>query len=225
MTRSCRLLRADSHALAVLVLGICATSLVTPAIAQSSAGARPNILVIIGDDMGVETLASFGVGTRTPTTATLDELAALGVSFNHMWAQALCSPTRATILTGRYGFRTGVGGPTGDGDTRGYIPEPLPAPDGVIELGGMAGGMGMGMGMGGGAEGGMGAFPALAAGGARWGISLDEFTLTQALATQPDIHYDKAAIGKWHLADVRNGWQDHPNLIGFDHDQPSHTRF
>ena len=28
---------------------------------------------------------------------------------------------------------------------------------------------------------------------------------------------DKAAIGKWHLADVRNGWEDHPNIIGFDH--------
>ncbi|MEE8093450.1 MAG: sulfatase-like hydrolase/transferase, partial [Gammaproteobacteria bacterium] len=140
---------------------------------------------------------------------------------NNMWAQAMCSQTRATILTGRYGFRTGEGGPTGDGDTQGYIPQSLPAPDGVIELGGMAGGMAGGMGMGGGmgdgAAGGMRAFPALAAGGARWGISLDEFTLTQALATQPDIHYDKAAIGKWHLADVRNGWQDHPNLVGFDH--------
>lgn len=215
MAQSCRLLRADSYILAVWLLSVCAFSVSVPAIAQSSAAARPNILVIIGDDMGVETLASFGVGTQTPTTATLDELAAQGVSFNNMWAQAMCSPTRATILTGRYGFRTGVGGPTGDGETRGYIPEPLAVPDGVVEFGGMAGGMGMGAA--GGMGGGIGAFPALPAGGARWGISLDEFTLTQALGTHPDIHYDKAAFGKWHLADVRNGWQDHPNIIGFDH--------
>jgi len=175
--------------------------------ARADTDRQPNILAIIGYDMGVETLPSYGVGSQTPTTATLDRLADSGVRFSTMWAQPVCSPTRATILTGRYGFRTGVGGPTGDGEARGFIPEPLPVPAGVVEFGGMAGGMGMA----GGGPGGMGA------GGTRWGISLDEYTLTQALETHPSTDYDKAAIGKWHLADVRNGWQDHPNLIGFDH--------
>ena len=181
-----------------------ASVLLTLAIAGGTAHAQdasvPNILVIIGDDMGIETLASFGVGTNTPTTATLDALAEQGVSFANMWAQPVCSPTRATILTGRYGFRTGVGGPTGDQTTRGEMPEPPPVPPGVVEFarGGGMGGMG-GM------------------GGARWGITRDEFTLTQAFNTRPDLGYDKAAIGKWHLADNRNGWQDHPNLVGFDH--------
>ncbi len=172
-------------------------------IVHAQGDSSPNILVIIGDDMGIETLASFGVGTDTPKTAALDALAERGVSFTNMWAQPVCSPTRATIMTGRYGFRTGVGGPTGDGDARGEIPEPPPVPAGVVEFprrGGMGGGMGGG-----------------GTGGARWGIALDEFTLTQAFNTRPDLGYDKAAIGKWHLSDVRNGWQDHPNLIGFDH--------
>ena len=169
-------------------------------------GSRPNILVILGDDMGVETLGSFGVGTQTPRTATLDALAERGVRFTNMWSQAMCSPTRATILTGRYGFRTGVGGPTGDSDARGPMPEPPPVPAGVVEFG-MGTGMGMGMG---------GMFAALGT-GARWGIAPDEITLTQVIAERPELGYDKAAIGKWHLADIRNGWQDHPNLVGFDH--------
>ncbi len=49
MTRSCRLLPADSHALAVWLLGICADSASVAATAPSSAAARSTVLVIIGD--------------------------------------------------------------------------------------------------------------------------------------------------------------------------------
>ena len=46
-----------------------------PALILSGAlNAAPNILLLIGDDMGVETLASYGVGENPPTTAALDEL-------------------------------------------------------------------------------------------------------------------------------------------------------
>ena len=44
-----------------------------------SAEATPNILLIIGDDMGVETLSSYGVGESPPTTAALD-----AVSYTHL---------------------------------------------------------------------------------------------------------------------------------------------
>ena len=195
--------RPDSRNMRAMA-AICLLVAVSAASAQELDGSRPNILVILGDDMGVETLASFGVGTQTPRTATLDALAERGVRFTNMWSQAMCSPTRATILTGRYGFRTGVGGPTGDNVARGPMPEPPPVPAGVVEFG-----MGTGMGMG-------GNFAGLGT-GARWGIAPDEITLTQVLAERPELGYDKAAIGKWHLSDVRNGWQDHPNLVGFDH--------
>jgi arylsulfatase A-like enzyme len=215
MGRICRLRRIGRRILSVrflcasLVIGAMASSAQVLAQAGGDTASQPNILVVIGDDMGVETLEHYGIGSQTPTTATLDMLADRGVRFSTMWAQPVCSSTRATILTGRYGFRTGVGGPTGDGAARGFILEPLPVPAGVVEFGGMAGGMGMG----GGAPGGMG----MGAGGTRWGITLDEYTLTQALETHSSTAYNKAAIGKWHLADVRNGWQDHPNLVGFDH--------
>lgn len=69
---------------------------------------HPNILLIIADDLGVETLSSYGVGQEPAVTPNLDQLAQRGIRFDNFWAQPVCSPTRATVLTGRYGFRTGV---------------------------------------------------------------------------------------------------------------------
>ena len=79
--------------------------LVAALVLSGGLNAAPNILLIIGDDMGVETLASFEVGESPPTTAALDELAKQGVRFTNSWSQPICSPTRATMITGRYGFR------------------------------------------------------------------------------------------------------------------------
>lgn len=69
---------------------------------------HPNILLVISDDLGLDASSGYRVGTDLPTTPTLDELAANGLIFDNAWATPLCSPTRATILAGRYGIRTGV---------------------------------------------------------------------------------------------------------------------
>ncbi len=69
---------------------------------------HPNILLIISDDLGLDASSGYGAGTELPVTPTLDEMAANGLVFDNFWASPLCSPTRATILTGRYGIRTGV---------------------------------------------------------------------------------------------------------------------
>ena len=73
--------------------------------------ASPNYVVMIGDDMGVETLNCYGVGTSPAHTPHLDKLCASGIRFDRFWSQAVCSPTRATLLTGQYGFKNGVGSP------------------------------------------------------------------------------------------------------------------
>lgn len=70
---------------------------------------KPNVLLVIADDFGVDTLAAYGEGTDPPLTPRLDALAAGGLLFRNATANPNCSPTRATILTGRYGFRTGIG--------------------------------------------------------------------------------------------------------------------
>lgn len=71
----------------------------------ASAESRPNVLLIMADDLGVECLGSYG-GTSYPTP-NLDALAASGTRFTHAYSTPKCSPSRVNLLTGRYGFRTG----------------------------------------------------------------------------------------------------------------------
>ena len=72
---------------------------------------RPNILLIVGDDIGYEAVgANGGTSYETPT---LDRLAQTGLRFTHAYAQPLCSPTRASILTGKYSARHGITSATG----------------------------------------------------------------------------------------------------------------
>ena len=68
-----------------------------------------NILLIIADDFGVDSHGLYGIGSSTAPTPTINSLASQGVRFDQAWSNPVCSPTRATILTGRYSFRTGVG--------------------------------------------------------------------------------------------------------------------
>ena len=66
----------------------------------------PNILVILMDDLGPGTPSTYGGEINTPT---LDRVAKLGVSFNRFHSTAMCSPTRASLLTGRNHTRVGNG--------------------------------------------------------------------------------------------------------------------
>lgn len=69
----------------------------------------PNILLIIGDDIGIDPFNGFSnFGILKAKTPTLDRLAKDGLFFTQVYANPLCAPTRATILSGQYGFRTGV---------------------------------------------------------------------------------------------------------------------
>ena len=70
-----------------------------------------NILLIIADDLGVDSHGLYGIGSSVAPTPTIDSLAVQGIRFDRAWSNPVCSPTRATILTGRYSFRTGVGSP------------------------------------------------------------------------------------------------------------------
>ncbi|MCG9791603.1 sulfatase-like hydrolase/transferase [Flavobacterium algicola] len=71
----------------------------------------PNIVFIIADDMGWDVFGKYiGDAANKASTPVLDSLATRGVTFTNFWANPECSPTRAAILTGRYGFRTSVGG-------------------------------------------------------------------------------------------------------------------
>ena len=74
----------------------------------ASAGAAPNIVFVVADDMGWGDVGYHGSEIRTPE---LDRLAAGGVMFERFYVNPVCSPTRATLMTGRFGVNTGVLGP------------------------------------------------------------------------------------------------------------------
>lgn len=71
-----------------------------------------NILLILVDDIGVDPIPGYAAGAMKANMPNLQALADSGVTFDNVWANPLCSPTRAAILTGKYGFRTGVLNPT-----------------------------------------------------------------------------------------------------------------
>lgn len=67
-----------------------------------------NILLIIADDLGLDALNGYSEGSIKANTPNIDALASNGLVFNNFWTNSVCSPTRSTILTGKYGYRTGV---------------------------------------------------------------------------------------------------------------------
>src|SRR2546423_4217553 len=72
---------------------------------------RPNVLVILADDLGFSDLGCYGGEIRTPN---LDALAANGLRFTQFYNTARCCPTRAALLTGLYSHQAGMGHMTND---------------------------------------------------------------------------------------------------------------
>ena len=81
------------------------------------AAERPNVVVILSDDMGFSDLGCYGGEIHTPN---LDKLAAGGLRFTQFYNTARCCPTRAALLTGLYPHQAGVGHMTEDKGLDGY---------------------------------------------------------------------------------------------------------
>jgi len=78
---------------------------------------KPNIIVILSDDMGFSDLGCYGGEIYTPN---LDKLASNGLRFTQFYNTARCCPTRASLLTGLYAHQTGIGLMTDDDNLPGY---------------------------------------------------------------------------------------------------------
>ncbi|HOC56135.1 MAG TPA: arylsulfatase [Verrucomicrobiota bacterium] len=83
----------------------------------ATAGPRPNIAVILVDDMGFSDLGCYGSEIPTPN---LDKLAARGLRFTQFYNTGRCCPTRASLLTGLYPHQAGVGHMVTDRKQPGY---------------------------------------------------------------------------------------------------------
>src|SRR5512133_2081430 len=71
----------------------------------NAADSKPNILLIIADDLGWKDVGYHGSDIKTPN---IDALAAGGAKLEQFYAQPLCTPTRACLMTGRYPLRYGL---------------------------------------------------------------------------------------------------------------------
>ncbi len=101
-----------TRGLVVLALLLACAALMPPVEAQGPA--RPNIIIIMSDDMGFSDIGCYGGEIHTPN---LDSLATTGLRFRQFYNNARCCPTRASVLTGLYPHQAGIGHMM---DDRGY---------------------------------------------------------------------------------------------------------
>ena len=103
---------------AVFALLFALAAAAAPAVAQAN-GPGPDVVVIVADDLGFGDVGYNGSSIRTPN---LDQLAAEGLRLDRFYVSPLCSPSRAGLLTGRYGVRMGINEPVSHSDTLGIPP-------------------------------------------------------------------------------------------------------
>ncbi len=153
---------------------------------RSAFSGRPNIVLILIDDMGWTDVACFG--SQYYETPNIDRLAAGGMRFTDSYAAcAVCSPTRASIMTGRYPVRTGITDWIRGRFQGGSVPLDGKNPSGFE---------------------GDESRRLLCPQNARW-LELDEITVAEIL--EPE-EYVSCHIGKWHLGFTE--W--YPENQGFD---------
>ncbi|WP_346238837.1 arylsulfatase [Niabella insulamsoli] len=78
---------------------------------------RPNIILILADDLGYSDLGCFGGEVQTPN---LDQMAKAGIRFTQFYNISRCCPTRASLLTGMYNHDAGIGDMTTQKDNQAY---------------------------------------------------------------------------------------------------------
>lgn len=206
--------RGLPHALCVFVVAVsmaaCDIEIATDvdSVAQTESAPKPNILLIIGDDLGVDRIPMYGVGENPPETPVLASLADSGLLFEQVWSQPTCSPTRATMLTGQFGFRNGVGAPLPGGRIQ---TPPIPSGSPVEQQLGVRRAITVPWSIVAARQEDPDAYDSIP-----MGLRADAVTLP-ALLREGGRGYTTAAIGKWHLADADNGELLHPARVGFDH--------
>ncbi len=100
--------RAAAAALSALA-AVLALATSSSALGQDPELLPRNVLLIVADDVGLDNVGAYGLNPEAARTPNIDELAERGVLFRNAYANPVCSPSRATILTGRYAWRTGLG--------------------------------------------------------------------------------------------------------------------
>ena len=96
---------ASMISMALFLCAVCGVA------AASEEAPRPNIIIMMADDMGFSDIGCYGGEIETPN---IDGLAARGLRFTQFYNTARCCPTRACLITGLYSHQAGVGHMMGD---------------------------------------------------------------------------------------------------------------
>jgi arylsulfatase A-like enzyme len=103
-----RLVNAAMSTLSGITLVAGLLLLMHPAILQAAQPAKPNILIIWGDDIGYWNVSAYNLGMMGYKTPNIDRLAKEGAMFTDWYGQQSCTAGRACFITGQSGFRTGL---------------------------------------------------------------------------------------------------------------------
>jgi arylsulfatase A-like enzyme len=76
--------------------------------AAASAGRKPNILILWGDDIGIANISAYSNGLMGYETPNIDRIAREGIKFQHYYGEQSCTAGRAAFLTGQHGIRSGL---------------------------------------------------------------------------------------------------------------------
>lgn len=93
-------------ALSLCAMGMASLGMAAPAVPESAEGKRPNVLLIVADDLGYSDLGAFGGEIPTPN---LDQLANQGMLLTNHYVTPTCSPTRAALMAGTDNHLAGLG--------------------------------------------------------------------------------------------------------------------
>jgi arylsulfatase A-like enzyme len=97
--------RINKVVIALAALPLCFALAATPAWAQAK---KPNIVVIMGDDIGWSNIGAYSMHMMAGRTPNLDQLAAQGMIFTDYYSEASCTAGRANFITGELPIRTGL---------------------------------------------------------------------------------------------------------------------
>ena len=161
------------------VMGLGALSLTLPAAASALPGKKPNIVFILIDDMGWMDTGCYG--SKYYDTPNIDNLAKQGMLFTDAYAaNPLCSPTRASILTGKYPARLKITAPAG------HLPK-LPEDKPLLAKQAQP-------------------WQKIVTPISRRYLPLEEYTIAEALK---EDGYNTGFVGKWHLGKDSIYWPEH----------------
>lgn len=163
----------------VRMVGLGAGALALPALGRSQPARRPNIIFILADDLGWMDTTPYG--SRYYDTPHIEALSRRSMLFTDAYAaNPLCSPTRASILTGQYPARVGIT------TAAGHLP-PLPPDRPLLRESGPP-------------------YERVITPLSRRHLRLEEFTVAEALR---EAGYRTGFVGKWHLGQPEEFWPQH----------------